>query len=536
MGGPISSILDISRRSLNNTSQAIRVVGNNIANANNDSYSAREVLLKDRASNDPSESSFGLGADIDKTVRRVDEFVNRMHRDTVSDSQKAGIRSDLLSRAEGPFGVDRTLRTIGSELGEYFGALQSLELSPADQALRSNFITAGQNLASGIRLTMETLSSLQREADDRIRISVDEVNSLSKQIAAVNLQIQSSESGVQENLGLRDERDRLLRALSEKISYNTVEDSNGAVTVYLANGFSLVSGTSSTDISVTSAPSFGAFPPALDGGAMGTIVWDADDTAGFSHVNLEALIAGGTGELAGLLQVRGVPQTTDTNPFQALGDLPEIASRVEAITRNLLEAHNNIYRPLDGGLVASARPDGTQPGYLGLFSVPSMVDANASGFVDLADFNAAGISNFSSFLSFVPQQPEDLALAADENPAAAAVAFSPGNGGIARALFAQRTIPQLFAAGNFSQNSGIEDVYTDAVTFVGTKVARAKAEVTTTANKEEQLNELRTSASGVNLDEQLAKLISLQRSFQASSRMIKVGDELLQTILSAVGA
>lgn len=537
MGGPIASLLDISRRTLNNTAQGIRVIGNNISNANNDSYNRREVQLVDVTTRSATDTSFGLGARINVVARKYDQFADKMHRDTISDLGRDSTRTALLQRAEDPFSVDRTLRSIGYEMGQYFSAFAAAQLDPTNAALRSQIITAGNNLAQSIRMTYDTLATLQREADTRLRLAVEEVNSLTRNIAQLNVEIQQSESGAQENLGLRDERERVMRELSKKISYSSLEDSDGKVLVYLANGFPLVTGSSTRQLEFTSSPSFGGFPPALDGGPLGTVVWDADSTAAVSHINLENALRSGTGEIAGLLQFRGVPQTGDTSTFQALGDVVEVASRIEAIARNLLIDHNNLYRPLDGALVASATPDGSPPPFLGLWSVDStaLVDSDADNLVSAADLAASGLSNFSSRLLFTTQIPGDLALAADEDPTLAAVAFSPGNGEIAEAIAEQRFTSATFSAGTFSQTGTAEDIYIDTVTFVGAKVARAKSDLEASRGREEQMNEIRVSTSGVNLDEELAKLISLQRSYQAAARLIRTGDELLQTVLQALG-
>jgi flagellar hook-associated protein 1 FlgK len=537
MGGPIASLLDISRRTLNNTAQGIRVIGNNISNANNDSYNRREVQLVDVTTRNPTETSFGLGTRINVVARKYDQFTDKMHRGTLSDLGRDSVRTGLLERAEDPFSVDRTLRSIGYEMGQYFSAFSAAQLDPTNAALRSQIITAGNNLAQSIRMTYETLAGLQREADTRIRLAVEEVNSLTTRIAELNVEIQASETGAQQNLGLRDERERAMRELSQKVSYSSIEDADGKVLVYLSNGFPLVTGSGTRRLETTASPSFGGFPPALDGGPLSTIVWDADSTPGVSHINLENILRSGSGEIAGLLQFRGVPQTGNTSTFQALGDVVEVAARIEALTRNLLIEHNNIYRPLDGGVVASATPTGAPPPFLGLWKVDStaLIDSDSNNIVTSADLAASGLSNFSSKLLFSTQIPGNLALAADEDPTPGVVAFSPGNGGIARNLAEQRFVSTTFSAGTFSQSGIAEDIYVDTVSFVGAKVARAKSELEVSRSREQQMREIRASTSGVNLDEELAKLISIQRSYQAAARLIRTGDELLQTVLQALG-
>jgi flagellar hook-associated protein 1 FlgK len=46
----------------------------------------------------------------------------------------------------------------------------------------------------------------------------------------------------------------------------------------------------------------------------------------------------------------------------------------------------------------------------------------------------------------------------------------------------------------------------------------------------------RDSVSGVSLDEEMADMIKYQRAFQASSRVIQVIDELLDTVVNRLGA
>ena len=47
-----------------------------------------------------------------------------------------------------------------------------------------------------------------------------------------------------------------------------------------------------------------------------------------------------------------------------------------------------------------------------------------------------------------------------------------------------------------------------------------------------QLENVRESISGVSLDEETTKMLELQKSFDASARMIKTADEMLETVLN----
>jgi len=515
-------------------------VGNNIANVNTEGYSRRNVEFVDVTSSSASESSFGLGADIGAVTRRIDEFLSRNVREVKAEKGSAEAREGLLSRAEAPFSVDKTLRHIGFEMSNFFGALNDLQADPGSIPLRSRLIEAGQNFTAAIRLTYNSIASLQREADDRVRVTVGDINSYSQQIASLNSQIAASENGRQQNLGLRDERDRLLTKLAEKISFNTVEAGDGKISVTLANGFSLVSGDNTTQLDFVDIPSFASNNRAIDGGKIGLVVWDSDPTAGVRHVDLTSILAGGSGELSGLLNVRGVSKPADVNAFQAVGDLPSIASRVEAIAQRLLTVFNDTYRPTDGTAIASADLAGAAPPMYGLFTiinpgiVPPIPDANSNNIHDAPDLDSSLRPNFGAVIDFAVTDPTKLALSADENPTAGAVSFSSGNGAIATRLLALRNTSATMTVGNFSATTTLDDLYNDTVSYAGSLAYRAKNELNVTADKETQLGELQSSFSGVSLDEELANLISFQKTFQASSKLIKIGSDLLDQLLQMV--
>ena len=187
-----------------------------------------------------------------------------------------------------------SLETIGYQLNDFFGALQDLQGSPADIPLRTQVLQKGQDLVNSINQTYNATAQLQREADDRVKLVVTDVNRISQSIAQLNSEISKSEDGDQEALTLRDQRDSLLTQLGEKISFSSVEDTDGKVTVYLTNGFSLVNGTNSYDLSTTTTPSFapvGGFPKGLDGQALNHIVYNYSGT---SDIDLTRIIGAGT--------------------------------------------------------------------------------------------------------------------------------------------------------------------------------------------------------------------------------------------------
>ncbi|MBU0829862.1 MAG: flagellar hook-associated protein FlgK, partial [Gammaproteobacteria bacterium] len=102
------------------------------------------------------------------------------------------------------------------------------------------------------------------------------------------------------------------------------------------------------------------------------------------------------------------------------------------------------------------------------------------------------------------------------------------NSGNASALMALRDVKMF-------DESTLSDGYAGAMAQVGTRTQSAlfAAELSTTiaANLERD----RTAVSGVNLDEEAAKLIQYQQAYQASAKMIQIAQSIFDSLLQGIG-
>ena len=64
-------------------------------------------------------------------------------------------------------------------------------------------------------------------------------------------------------------------------------------------------------------------------------------------------------------------------------------------------------------------------------------------------------------------------------------------------------------------------------------VAAAETESTLRADTVTQADNLHASAAGVSLDEEMVNLSRFQRAFDASTRVLRVADELLDTLIKS---
>ena len=118
-------------------------------------------------------------------------------------------------------------------------------------------------------------------------------------------------------------------------------------------------------------------------------------------------------------------------------------------------------------------------------------------------------------------QPQDL-VAADAGPPAV-------SNGTALALSNLANDPTQGPQGmTFGQ------FYASMATSLGNQTSEAQTASTADSQSVTQARALRQQLSGVSLDEQAMQLMQLQRSYQASSQMVSVIDQILQSVINMV--
>ena len=117
--------------------------------------------------------------------------------------------------------------------------------------------------------------------------------------------------------------------------------------------------------------------------------------------------------------------------------------------------------------------------------------------------------------------PQDL-IAADPGPPAV-------SNGIALQLSALAGNPEAALQGmTFGQ------FYGSAASRIGDLLGQAQTASTAQTQTVAQARALRQQLSGVSLDEEATRLMTLQRSYQAASRMVTVIDSLTQDVINMI--
>ncbi len=235
------SILNTSVSALLSFQRGIETTGHNIANASTPGYSRQRVDLETRPPGMVGNQYIGAGVDVGNVRRIYDQFLgNELAAATTSQS-----RLDTLARLSGQ--VDNLLADpsvgLAPAIQNFFNAVQDAAGDPASVPARQALVSQADTLASSFGFIDDRLQSLEQDINGRLNQSVTDVNELATAIAELNRRIVSAEAGVsgQPN-DLLDQRDLLVRRLSEQVAVTTLPQDDGALNVFIGNGQTLVTG------------------------------------------------------------------------------------------------------------------------------------------------------------------------------------------------------------------------------------------------------------------------------------------------------
>ncbi|MDD5724111.1 MAG: flagellar hook-associated protein FlgK [Syntrophales bacterium] len=234
----MSSILNIAREAMFANQTAINLTGNNIANVNTPGYTRQRPLF---GSLGAGTGQVGLGVGVEAIERVYDGFLEVQINEQRSDLSYNEAKKNTLDRVELIFN-EANNDGVSAFLDEFWSAWEDLSVNPSGQVAREALLSDARGLASVIRSCSEELASVQQDTNSRIVGLVDSINSCLSDIAVLNDKIAQAGAGDGDANTLMDTRAELLGDLAEIMDFNSYEDSNGSINIFLSNGMMLVSG------------------------------------------------------------------------------------------------------------------------------------------------------------------------------------------------------------------------------------------------------------------------------------------------------
>ncbi len=226
--------LNIGRSALLAHQTALDVTGHNLANVNTEGYSRQRVDLEAALPSMTPQGSIGSGVNADRIQRMHLDYLERHIARTSSDKSYATVLSQGLEQIEAVLD-EPSDQGLGAALTEFWNAWDALAARPADLALRAQALDRAQNLARVYNDKIGSLRSLESRFDEAAGDMLDDVNALLGELADLNHAVARAEAGRSPANDLRDQRDRVVRQIAEKIGIE-VEEKESFLNVKVAGG------------------------------------------------------------------------------------------------------------------------------------------------------------------------------------------------------------------------------------------------------------------------------------------------------------
>jgi flagellar hook-associated protein 1 len=550
-------LLGTALSGLNAYQQALDTTSNNISNANTAGYSVQNVKLATQKEQFTGSGYLGTGVAVSTISRSYNQFLTSQVRSSTSAYNGANSYFTLATQVDNMI-ADKTTG-LSSSMSTFFKDVNSVANDPTSIPSRQVLLTDANSLAAQFNSISSTMTTMQSQVNSNLTASVQSINGYAQTIAQLNTQIvAASNNGTgQMPNGLLDKRDDLLNQLAQQMDVSVVNQADGSINVYIGQGQSLVMGGSASTLS--------ALAQATDSSHLQVILNGQD---------ISTQISGG--ELSGNIQFRdqvldpakaqlgnlATGLATEFNKQHKLGfdlngaqgldffTLGTPSAQVTGVYKDqTLVVGANFVAPTSAANLGSRyRVDvnSTAPvntytltnldnntSVSGLDDITLATEAAADGFS--ISFSGGSVSTGDTF-TVSPSyniagtiQVNPLITAANQIAASASAATLPGDNANALALANLQTNKIMYnGTRTFSQ------IYSQFVGTVGANTNAAKISRSAQNTVLQNATASQQSVSGVNLNEEAAKLIQYQNSYQAAAKTVTVAQALFAAILGAV--
>lgn len=230
----LNSIMSTATSGMQAAQTGMRVVSDNIANVNTKGYVRKTIAQSNLISN-----GMGVGVSIDAIKRATDRFLQSASLNASSDAGRASALASALGTAQNLFGDPSGDNSFFGGLDDIFSAFSKASDDPSSTLLRTQALTSVSDFLSESSRITSSLSSLGKDADNRIASSIDRVNDLLQQINTLNTDITRAKVTGTDATGSENVQSGLINELSTLMNIQISQRSNGGVIVRSTEGLSL---------------------------------------------------------------------------------------------------------------------------------------------------------------------------------------------------------------------------------------------------------------------------------------------------------
>ncbi len=548
----------------------LQVVGNNIANVNTPGYIRQELVQAPALGYKAGGLIIGQGVQAVGIQQKLDEFVIERIRQTQSQlsyqEQLEGNNAQVESLLN-----ELSDKDFSSNLSSFANAFQEVANQPGSDSVRTLAISRGQELASQLKGLSSQLGNIAQRTQTEIKSAASDINRIVDSIAKLNKRIVEIEGGSLSNsdaVGLRDERLKSLDELSSFVDISVTEQESGAVTVFVGGDYLVSDGIArsvkasvdssikgNTDLEIRLIDTDVALK--VSGGKVKGLYESASATSSNGFLGKLNSLAADVIRVVNRIHSQGQGQKgfgiTTGETILNSSIVP-----IEQASPNLSVDNGSFTIEVKDAKTGKAKTIDIQVRQQGLSSDTTALQLATT--INSIDGISARITNDGRFEIKSDSEGIKFSFANDTSGVLAALGINTFFvGDSASSIEVRPTLvsdPSQLAAstngiGNGADNAiRIAEAFTKPTDFLGGRsvnalydamIADTTRDINTQKgvtdglrNFQQTLEAQNLGISGVNLDEEAVKMLLYQRAFQATSKLVSVVSEMLNTLVNII--
>lgn len=507
--------LEASKRGLFTQQSALYTTGHNISNANTEGYSRQRVNMQTTLpypglglNNSATAGYIGTGVEAGSVQRIRDSFIDKQYRQETTKLGYWETRSQSITEMEDVLNEPSDYG-LAQSLNDFYNSLQDLNVNPEDGGARAVVVQRGLAVADSFHYMHNSIQQIRENAASEIGILLNDANSILKQIADLNGQIQTVEPNGYLPNDLYDARDTLIDKLSTyfpvettnvKSGGNALANAEGVLTVSLklkdGTKLDLVDGKEYNQLQNLNGTNLDNVTPSSK--VSGLNVVKSDGTAVTAQIDINNVNS--LGKYRALVDSYGYNSTSGDK-----GLFPEMLTKLDNMAKAFAKNFNDIH-------IAGTDLSGVM---------------GQNFFVEKDTTNTGNITAGNIYVSDnIIKNPDLIAAAAGTTVGNA----EPGNGKNALNLANMK-----FNALTDLQGVSVQTYFEGLIGQLGVDGQQAERLRYNSETLKQAVTEKRASISSVSLDEEMTNMITFQQAYNANARMITVIDETLDKIINGMG-
>ncbi|MCF8480710.1 MAG: flagellar hook-associated protein FlgK [Rhodospirillum sp.] len=573
----ISGIIHTGTSGLLASQTRIAVTSTNITNADTTGYTTKSAYQATTVVGGVGTgvTIVGIGNSVDKALMsEIMEATSSASYESTLYTYLNSVLNSLGSTSDGS-AMEETMTELMSVLSDAITA-------GGDSSSLDDVLTALDSWTSTLNSASDAVQSAREAADEAIGETVDSINSILQELDDLNEQITRNAAMGSSTSDLEDSQRVLLEELSSYTDINYFTTSTGELQVYTDSGTALLTSSAkeleytpvgglTADITYDAGSGTGIsgitingvdVTSKLSGGSLGALIQTRDEDLPAIQDALDELattIAETLNAVSNSYSAAPAPNSltsdgavTATDAFSGTGTLTVLTvdedgtvTGSQDIDLSTMTTYQDVIDALDGVTGVSASLDGDGNLVISADDADSGVVLTGDGTVDS---DGRGFSHHFGFNNVVSGTgAEDLAvtatLAEQGIPVATVATTTVGETALEsgdttglQALWTALDDPMTFDAAGVmtsTEKSAIGQIA--ALIDEVADLTTAASDATDTAESlRDELTETFDNTYGVNVDEETAKLVSYEQSYQMASQVIVTARDMFDTLLGMV--